>query len=198
MSTRARQHRGRTGSWWLLAGYVGIAGFFVLEATTRRRGSASALDASSDDRGTTRMIVGAYAVAVSLTPLLRRAPSPRLPSIAAPLGVCLQALGLGLRAWSMRTLGRWYTRTLRTDDAQEIVDSGPYTSVRHPGYAGSLLVWTGFALTSRSVPVVVAVDALLGAAYQRRIAAEEALLRRELRGYEAYRERTKKLIPLVW
>jgi protein-S-isoprenylcysteine O-methyltransferase Ste14 len=61
-----------------------------------------------------------------------------------------------------------------------------------------LLVWTGFALTSRSVPVVVAVDALLGTAYQRRIGAEEAMRRRELRGYDAYRERTKKLIPLVW
>jgi protein-S-isoprenylcysteine O-methyltransferase Ste14 len=63
--------------------------------------------------------------------------------------------------------------------------------------AGFLLVWTGFALTSRSSPVVVAVDALLGTAYQRRIGAEEAMLRRELRGYDAYRERTKKLIPLV-
>jgi protein-S-isoprenylcysteine O-methyltransferase Ste14 len=110
----------------------------------------------------------------------------------------LEALGLGLRAWSMRTLGRSYTRTLRIDDAQQIVDSGPYAWVRHPGYAGSLLVWTGFALTSRSLPAVLAVDGLLGTAYQRRIAAEETLLRRDLRGYDAYRERTNKLIPLVW
>jgi protein-S-isoprenylcysteine O-methyltransferase Ste14 len=61
-----------------------------------------------------------------------------------------------------------------------------------------LLVWTGFALTSRSLPVVVAVGTLLGTAYQRRIAAEEALLRRELPGYDAYSARTKRLIPLVW
>ena len=98
----------------------------------------------------------------------------------------------------MRTLGRSYTRTLRTHDAQHVVDTGPYAVVRHPGYAGSLLTWTGFALTSRSIPVVVAVAALLGTAYQRRITAEEALLRRELPGYAAYCERTKKLIPLLW
>jgi protein-S-isoprenylcysteine O-methyltransferase len=193
-----RHHRGRDGPAWLRAGYAGVAGFFALEATTRRRGSASALDASSDDRGTTLLIAGAYAAAATLAPVLRLTPSPRLPRIAAPLGFVLEALGLGLRAWSMRTLGSSYTRTLRIHDAQQMVDSGPYAWVRHPGYAGSLLVWTGFALTSRSLPVVLAVDGLLGTAYQRRIAAEETLLRRDLLGYEAYRERTKKLIPLVW
>jgi protein-S-isoprenylcysteine O-methyltransferase Ste14 len=144
------------------------------------------------------MIVAAYAAAVAFAPVLRRTPSPRLPRVAAPLGVGLEAFGLGLRAWSMGTLGRSYTRTLRVEDAQRVVDSGPYAWVRHPGYAGSLLVWTGFALTSRSVPVVVAVGALLGIAYQRRIVAEEALLRRELSGYDPYLARTKRLIPLVW
>jgi protein-S-isoprenylcysteine O-methyltransferase Ste14 len=188
----------RPGTAWFLAGYAGLAGFFAVEAVTRQRGRASSLEASSDDRGTTRLIVAAYATAVSFAPLLRRTPSARLPRAAAPIGVGLQALGLGLRAWSMQTLGRSYTRTLQTEDAQPVVDSGPYAVVRHPGYAGSLLIWTGFALTSRSVPVVVAVAALLGIAYQRRISAEESLLRRELPAYAAYCKRTKKLIPLVW
>ncbi|HEY6469751.1 MAG TPA: isoprenylcysteine carboxylmethyltransferase family protein [Candidatus Dormibacteraeota bacterium] len=186
------------GTGWFLAGYAGVAGFFALEAATRQRGTASALDASGDDRSTTRLIVAAYATSVSLAPLLRRTRSARLTRAAAPFGVGLQAIGLGLRWWSMRTLGRSYTRTLRTEDAQRVVDSGPYAVVRHPGYAGSLLIWTGFALTSRSMPVVVTVAALFATAYQRRIAAEEMLLRRELPAYASYCERTKKLIPLLW
>jgi protein-S-isoprenylcysteine O-methyltransferase Ste14 len=193
-----RRGEQKAGSGWFLAGYAGVACFFALEWATRQRGTASSLDASSDDRGTTRLIVAAYATALSLAPVLRRTPAPRLPRIAAPAGLGLQVLGLGIRAWSMRTLGRSYTRTLRTEDTQQVVDSGPYAWVRHPGYAGSLLIWTGFALTSRSMPVVVAVSGLLGAAYHRRVTAEEALLRRELPGYGAYCERTKKLIPLVW
>jgi protein-S-isoprenylcysteine O-methyltransferase Ste14 len=198
MSARDGSTARRAGTGWFLAGYAGVAGFFALEAATRQRGAASSLDASSDDRGTTRMIVAAYATSVSFAPLLRRTPSARLPRAAAPIGVGLQALGLGLRWWSMRTLGRSYTRTLRTEDAQHVVDTGPYAVVRHPGYAGSLLIWTGFALTSRSVPVVVAVAALLGTAYQRRITAEEVLLRRDLPAYASYCKRTKKLIPLLW
>ena len=39
---------------------------------------------------------------------------------------------------------------------------------------------------------------LLGLAYQRRIAAEEELLARDLPGYEDYQSRTRKLIPFVW
>jgi protein-S-isoprenylcysteine O-methyltransferase Ste14 len=98
----------------------------------------------------------------------------------------------------MHTLGRSYSRTLRVEDAQHTVERGPYRFVRHPGYAGSLLIWTGFALTSRSLPVVESVGGLLALAYQRRVAAEEALLRRDLPGYEAYTKRTKRLIPFVW
>ena len=195
---RRSDSAGARGSAWFLAGYAGVAGFFAVEAATRERGRAASLDASKDDRGTTRLIVAAYVSASLLAPLLRRTPSPRLPRIAAPLGIGLEVAGLGLRAWSMRALGDSYTRTLRADAGQGVVESGPYRLVRHPGYAGSLLVWTGFALASRSVPVIAAVGALLGTAYTRRITAEEALLRRDLPGYAAYCDRTPRLIPFVW
>ena len=191
-----RRHRGRPG--WFLAGYAGIAGFLALEALTRERGRAASLDASADDQGTTRMIVIAYGVAAELPLLLRRVPSPRLPPAAAPAGLALQATGLALRAWSMRTLGGSYTRTLRADEEQAVITAGPYRLIRHPGYTGSLLTWTGFALTSRSLPVLALTAGLLGRAYQRRIEAEEQLLRRDLPGYPAYQQRTKRLIPFVW
>jgi protein-S-isoprenylcysteine O-methyltransferase Ste14 len=186
------------GIGWFVAGYAGVAGFLLLEASTRRRGAASSLTASRDDRGSTRMIVAAYATAAVVAPAVRMLRRPQLPRVTAPFGLAVEVAGLGLRAWSMRTLGDSYTRTLRVKGAQQVVDSGPYRFVRHPGYAGSLMIWTGFALTSRSVPVVEVVGGLLGLAYHRRVAAEEALLRRELPGYVAYSKRTKRLIPFVW
>jgi protein-S-isoprenylcysteine O-methyltransferase Ste14 len=191
------RHR-RGGRRWFLAGYAGIAGFLALEALTRAPGRAASLETSGDDQGTTRMIVAAYAIAAELPLLLRRVPAPELPPAAAPAGLALQAAGLGLRAWSMRTLGDSYTRTLQTGQEQAVITAGPYRLVRHPGYTGSLLTWTGFALTSRSVPVLALVGGLLGRAYQRRIAAEERLLRRDLPGYDAYQARTRKLVPYLW
>jgi protein-S-isoprenylcysteine O-methyltransferase Ste14 len=164
----------------------------------RQRGTAASLTASGDDQGTTRDIVTASVIAVVAAPVLRRGPVRSLPRAAAPAGLVLQAMGLGLRIWSMRTLGASYSRTLRTAGEQGVVTDGPYRLIRHPGYAGSLLTWTGFALTSGSLPVVATVSGLLGRAYKRRIAAEETLLRRDLPGYVAYSGRTKRLVPFVW
>ena len=198
MSDAEAPRKREGGIAWFAAGYTGIAGFLVLEASTRRRGSASSLNASRDDGGTTRLIVAAYATAAIAAPLVRIARRPHLPRAAGPVGAGIEVAGLALRAWSMRTLGESYSRTLRVDDAQRVVDQGPYRFVRHPGYAGSLMIWTGFALTSRSLAVVEVVGGLLGYAYHRRVAAEEALLRRDLPGYVAYSERTKRLIPFIW
>ncbi|MGO9205172.1 MAG: methyltransferase family protein [Candidatus Limnocylindrales bacterium] len=196
MARRAQQARSGTG--WFLAGYAGVAGFFAVEAAARERGRAASLDALDDDQGTTHGIVTASVMAAVAAPLLRRVPVRPLPRAAAPLGLALQATGLGLRIWSMRTLGASYSRTLRTAGEQGVVTDGPYRLVRHPGYAGSLLIWMGFALTSGSLPVVAVVSGLLGRAYRRRIVAEETLLQRDLPGYVAYSRRTRRLVPFVW
>lgn len=76
--------------------------------------------------------------------------------------------------------------------------TGPYRLVRHPGYLGSLMTWSGFALTTRSLPTIGLVGGLLAAAYRRRIIAEDALLHCELPGYAEYADATPRLIPLVW
>jgi protein-S-isoprenylcysteine O-methyltransferase Ste14 len=183
---------------WLLAGYLGAAGFFLQEVLLRRRGAASSLSASHDDRGTTRTLLISSGFAYGLPLVLRRLPLPSMPRPAAATGLIMQACGFALRVWSMRTLGDFYTRTLRTTQHQHLVDTGPYRLIRHPGYAGALLVWTGLALASRSTPATVVVAALMGRAYQRRITAEEKLLRRALPEYSDYSRRTHKLIPHLW
>ena len=151
-----RRRRGRitaaSTNWWLGAGYGGLLGFFVLEKVFRQPGGASSLNASEDDHGTTRLIIAAYALGTDLPLVTRRLSIGQLPGPVAPAGLAIQAGGLALRAWSMHTLGGFYTRTLRTDrDQQNLVDTGPYRLARHPGYLGSILTWSGFALT-RAAP----------------------------------------------
>jgi len=48
-------------------------------------------------------------------------------------------------------LGRFFTRTLRVTGEQRVVSDGPYRVVRHPGYLGDILMWTGAALTTLTV-----------------------------------------------
>jgi protein-S-isoprenylcysteine O-methyltransferase Ste14 len=193
----ARSGSSRRG--WLVASYAGAAAFFALEAVAREPGEASDLAAAETDQGTTRQIVAAYGLAAGLSPTLGRLRAGRLPPASGPAGVGVMAAGLALRAWSMRTLGAYYSRTLRTISDQTVVKDGPYRVIRHPGYLGSIMVWTGLAVASGSAAAAVGVAALMGNAYRRRIAAEEAMLMDRFGSvYTEYSQRTKRLVPFIW
>ena len=81
---------------------------------------------------------------------------------------------------------------------QRVVSTGPYAWIRHPMYAGAMLIFlaTPFALGSWwALPPAV----LLCGSVVWRLLDEEKYLVKNLPGYEAYRGKTKKrLIPFVW
>jgi protein-S-isoprenylcysteine O-methyltransferase Ste14 len=80
----------------------------------------------------------------------------------------------------------------------KVVDTGIYGVVRHPMYAGFIPMAIGTALWLESY-AAVALTALPIAALAARIAIEEAFLKRELQGYEAYTQKVRyRLIPWVW
>lgn len=81
---------------------------------------------------------------------------------------------------------------------QTVVDTGVYSVVRHPMYAGTLLLLVGMPLWLESYAATLLAGipiALLAV----RILIEERFLRRELAGYAAYIERVRfRVIPGVW
>jgi protein-S-isoprenylcysteine O-methyltransferase Ste14 len=81
---------------------------------------------------------------------------------------------------------------------QKVIDSGPYSLVRHPMYAGALLYLMGMPLALGSywglVPFVAMIPFLIW-----RIFDEEMMLTRELEGYGEYKQRVRyRLVPGVW
>jgi protein-S-isoprenylcysteine O-methyltransferase Ste14 len=79
-----------------------------------------------------------------------------------------------------------------------VVDTGVYRVVRHPMYAGAVLLMIGMPLwlQSYAATVFAAVPIALLAL---RIVLEEQFLRRELKDYKAYAARVRsRLIPFVW
>jgi len=178
----------------------GAVAFVAFELVLRRRDAATtSWTANDDDRGSTRLIVGCYAAIIALNVMLAGTSTGRLPGPARWLGVMFMLAGLGLRAWAMNTLGRYYTRTLRTSDGQGVIEQGPYRLLRHPGYSGSLLVWVGYSLALGNALAAVATGALLAAVYVWRIGAEEAMLSKAFGAqYDQYRARTKRLVPFVY
>jgi len=51
-------------------------------------------------------------------------------------GMVLIVAGLGLRVWSIITLGRFFQYFIKVQPGHRVVTSGPYRFVRHPSYTG--------------------------------------------------------------
>jgi protein-S-isoprenylcysteine O-methyltransferase Ste14 len=115
------------------------------------------------------------------------------------VGLALFLFGFGLITWA-QSVNRFFESTVRIqfDRAQRVIESGPYSRVRHPGYLGSVLVAVGTALSLGSlwalIPASLAAGLLL-----LRTHWEDQTLQQELAGYREYTSRVPyKLIPGVW
>ena len=114
-------------------------------------------------------------------------------------GLTLVAAGIGLRAWSIVTLGRFFQYQIKVQPGHQVVTSGPYRYVRHPSYTGIAMVLAGIALASGDVWSLLAVAVLGGAGLAVRIRAEERQLTQALGAeYERFAAGRKRLVPGVW
>lgn len=115
------------------------------------------------------------------------------------VGVTVTWLGFALRAWSVQTLGEFFTVEVSVATGQRVIDTGPYARLRHPSYTGMLMATAGIGIALDSWPGAAAALLLPLGAVVNRIRHEEATLRRELgEPYESYSERTRRLVPGVW
>lgn len=122
-----------------------------------------------------------------------------LPFWTIGLGLAIHGLGSALVLWTM-VANPFLEKDVRiqTDDGHHVITTGPYGVVRHPMYAGFILVLAGIPLVLGSCWTFLPVSA--GALLMViRITYEERTLREQLPGYEQYGRRTRhRLIPGVW
>ena len=124
-------------------------------------------------------------------------PSP--PLLLATVGLVLFVLGWAIIAVALRANPFAVTVVRHQDERQHtVVDTGIYSIVRHPMYAGNLLVNVGLSLWLGSC-IAALLAAVPLALLMVRIALEERFLRRELPGYREYATRVRyRLLPGLW
>ena len=124
-------------------------------------------------------------------------PSPPLVLVGA--GLVLFALGWTIIAVALRENPFAVTVVRHQGERQHtVVDTGIYRVVRHPMYAGNLLVNVGLSLWLGSYTAALFAAIPLGLLMVR-IGLEERFLRRELPGYREYAARVPyRLLPGLW
>jgi protein-S-isoprenylcysteine O-methyltransferase Ste14 len=120
-------------------------------------------------------------------------------TLVSSLGLALVIAGLWIVYLSLRE-NAFTALVVRYQEErqQAVIDTGFYSIVRHPMYAGSALLWVGIPLWLESYPAALLASVPI-ATIALRILFEERFLRRELKGYDAYTQRVRyRLIPFLW
>jgi protein-S-isoprenylcysteine O-methyltransferase Ste14 len=115
------------------------------------------------------------------------------------IGSILAIIGLIIRLTSILTLGQQFTYTVTKIDNHELIEAGLYKIIRHPGYLGQLIIFTGISTTLSNwlSILLMMVPVLLG--YLNRIIVEEKFMIGQMgQKYIDYQKRTKRLIPMIY
>jgi len=193
------------GWFLLLTGAIYSAGLVIVYRIRRKRfwesgRSESTTQEEHGDRSFWLITLAMMSV-FFLSPLeyLFLSPSFTRNSCMQYSGIGLIIFGSALFVWARHTLGANYSGHASVKKGQELVRSGPYHYIRHPAYAGYLLMAFGISIGYSSLVGLVATLVLLLPSLFYRIKLEEQLLSDHFgEVYRHYVNATKRLIPSVW
>jgi protein-S-isoprenylcysteine O-methyltransferase Ste14 len=193
-----------TRAWLMLAVFFGCAAaitvwlWFHDKALLQRRVKAGPGAEADPMQNVVQALAGLVFLATFAVPGLDR----RFGWSHLPLAVCLAGDGmiaLGFLIVFLTFRENTFTAgTIEIAEGQQVIDSGPYAIVRHPMYAGALIMIIGIPLALGSwwglIPAALLVPVMAW-----RLTREEAFLAANLAGYADYRCRVRyRLAPMVW
>ena len=122
-----------------------------------------------------------------------------VPQWVVLVGYVLLTAGIAVTTWA-QAVNPFFEPGVRIqkERAQQVITSGPYGFVRHPGYSAAIAMFIGIPLALASwwglLPAALAIALLI-----LRTGWEDRLLQAELSGYAEYARRTRyRLAPGLW
>ncbi|MGA8872085.1 MAG: isoprenylcysteine carboxylmethyltransferase family protein [Candidatus Acidiferrales bacterium] len=139
----------------------------------------------------------AFVVVIVFPAFDRRFGWSTVPAWAAAAGDFLVALGL-VFVFVVFKENTYASGAIEVGADQKVISTGPYKLVRHPMYAGAIVMLLGVPVVLGSWWGLLAVVPITLVIVWRLI-DEERFLAQNLPGYSEYRNKVKyRLVPLVW
>ena len=144
------------------------------------------------------LVVSTGFIALIVIPALdHRFAWSHMPPAVALVGDLLVLLGW-LAIFFVFKANSFASATIELTPGQKIISTGPYALVRHPMYAGGLLMLVGMPIALGSWWGLLVIAAMMPALIWR-LFEEEKFLARNLAGYVAYQRTVPyRMVPLVW
>ena len=126
-------------------------------------------------------------------------PFPQFGLAVKIIAIIIMVTGFVLGSYALIT-NRFFSGMVRiqAERGHQVVSTGPYRWIRHPGYAGALMSYlvTPFLLDSWWTLIPVGLEIVILVV---RTSLEDRALKQKLEGYQEYAERVRyRLIPGVW
>jgi protein-S-isoprenylcysteine O-methyltransferase Ste14 len=154
------------------------------------------------EQSTTQKIIISLAILGNLALLIvcgldHRLGWSQMPGYVSLAGDVLVALGLFINLLVFRE-NSYGASNITVEEDQTVISTGPYALVRHPMYAGVLVMLVGVPLALGSW-WGLAVLALTTPGLIWRIIDEEKVLEKDLSGYQEYEQKVRyRLVPYLW
>jgi protein-S-isoprenylcysteine O-methyltransferase Ste14 len=113
------------------------------------------------------------------------------------IGFALTVTGITFAIWARLYIGRNWSSSITIKQDHQLIQTGPYSLVRHPIYSGIILASLGTALALRQVRGLIALPIIVAALWYKARIEERLMLEHFGPEYECYRRETKALVPFV-
>ena len=176
-----------------------LYGFFEIFLNLRQR--RKMIVTTSNDKNSLRLLYGLITVGYFLSFAIGATKLGRIYYWNAlfTVGMSLVVIGLMIRIHSILTLRQFFTYSVAKVENHEIIETGLYKFIRHPGYLGQIIIFMGISVSISNWLSILAMMLSITLAYLYRINVEERFMLEQIgENYLNYQNRTKRLIPMIF
>ena len=183
----------------IIIGFSYLYGFFEIFMNLRQRSKSTVV--SSGDKGSLWLLYILITIGYILAFSIGTTKIGRIYhwNTFFAIGFILIVIGLIIRIQSIFSLRKQFTYSVAKIENHQLIETGLYRWIRHPGYLGQLIIFIGIPVSfSNWVAVILMMTPIL-IGYINRIKVEERFMSVQIgQKYIDYQKRTNRLIPMIW